>query len=115
CSSYRKQALPLRWVSFMSRLQRARIPNANAAGTIVTMWALTPITQRFAAAVLATYLEMARPVNTPRSSFSQRVRFGRWICLALAIIVIDQLSKRWFDTQLAYADRWQILPFFDFT
>ena len=54
-------------------------------------------------------------MNTPRSSFSQRVRFGRWICLALAIIVIDQLSKRWFDTQLAYADRWQVLPFFDFT
>ena len=38
-----------------------------------------------------------------------------WLLLALGIIVIDQLSKLYFNTQLTFAERWSVLPFFDFT
>lgn len=38
-----------------------------------------------------------------------------WLIVALGIIVLDQLTKLYFDTQLAYGERWPLLPFFDFT
>lgn len=39
----------------------------------------------------------------------------KWLAGALLIVILDQVTKIWFDTQLHYADRWNILPFFDFT
>ncbi|MDQ2188053.1 signal peptidase II [Alcaligenaceae bacterium A4P071] len=41
--------------------------------------------------------------------------FVRWILIALAIIVIDQVTKIYFNTQFQFGERVNILPFFDFT
>jgi signal peptidase II len=43
------------------------------------------------------------------------LRFWGWIFGALLIIVLDQASKVYFDSQLQYGERWRVLPFFDFT
>jgi signal peptidase II len=40
---------------------------------------------------------------------------GRWLWLAGVLIVIDQLTKLGFDSQLKYDERIPLLPFFDFT
>lgn len=42
-------------------------------------------------------------------------RFWLWITGALLIIVIDQLTKSYFNGNLNYGERWPVLPFFDFT
>jgi len=42
-------------------------------------------------------------------------RLAGWLALALLIIVVDQMTKVWFDSVLSYGERWPILPFFDFT
>ncbi|NYT63634.1 lipoprotein signal peptidase [Alcaligenaceae bacterium] len=42
-------------------------------------------------------------------------RFWAWIAGALLIIVLDQTSKVYFNSQLQYGERWHVLPFFDFT
>ena len=42
-------------------------------------------------------------------------RFWGWLLIALVIVVIDQASKIYMDSTLLYAQRWPILPFFDFT
>ncbi|MYN14694.1 lipoprotein signal peptidase [Pusillimonas sp. TS35] len=44
-----------------------------------------------------------------------RGRFWAWLLTAALIIVADQLTKVYFDTRLAYGERWPLLPFFDFT
>lgn len=41
--------------------------------------------------------------------------FLRWLLIATLIIVFDQLTKAYMDNTLLYAQRWSILPFFDFT
>lgn len=41
--------------------------------------------------------------------------FVRWILIALAIIVIDLVTKIYFNTQFQFGERVNILPFFDFT
>lgn len=38
-----------------------------------------------------------------------------WLLISLSIIAVDQLTKVYFNTQLAYGERWHVLPFFDFT
>lgn len=38
-----------------------------------------------------------------------------WLAGAVIIIVIDQACKMYFNTALQYGERWNILPFFDFT
>lgn len=43
------------------------------------------------------------------------IRFWSWIAGAFLIIVLDQISKVYFDGHLQYGERWHILPFFDFT
>ncbi len=43
------------------------------------------------------------------------VGIGRWLWLAGLLIVLDQLSKLGFDSQLKYGERIHLLPFFDFT
>lgn len=39
----------------------------------------------------------------------------RWLVLVGCLLVVDQLTKLWFDSSLRYGERVQILPFFDFT
>lgn len=41
--------------------------------------------------------------------------FKYWLLGALAIIVADQLTKGYFDSSMRYGERWNVLPFFDFT
>lgn len=38
-----------------------------------------------------------------------------WLAGALLIILIDQISKVYFDSAMQYGERWHMLPFFDFT
>lgn len=42
-------------------------------------------------------------------------RFWAWLAGAVLIVALDQLTKGYFDGNMAYAERWPILPFFDFT
>ncbi len=42
-------------------------------------------------------------------------RFWGWLLGSAVIVILDQLSKVYFDSNLAYGERWPILPFFDFT
>ena len=46
---------------------------------------------------------------------TNRPLFLGWLLLAAAIIVVDQITKLWFDGNLQYGERWPLLPFFDFT
>jgi signal peptidase II len=39
----------------------------------------------------------------------------RWLVLAGCLLIVDQLTKLWFDSALRYGERLQVLPFFDFT
>jgi signal peptidase II len=39
----------------------------------------------------------------------------RWLVLAGLLLIVDQLTKLWFDSALRYGERLQVLPFFDFT
>ena len=39
----------------------------------------------------------------------------RWLALAGCLLIVDQLTKLWFDSALRYGERVQVLPFFDFT
>ncbi len=42
-------------------------------------------------------------------------RLWRWLVLAALIVLLDQVTKIWFDGNLQFGERWHILPFFDFT
>ncbi len=53
---------------------------------------------------------MTTPTSAPR-----RAPLTRWLLIALAIIVLDQATKIYFNTQFAFAERVPVLPFFDFT
>ncbi len=39
----------------------------------------------------------------------------RWLVLVGCLLIVDQLTKLWFDSSLRYGERVQVLPFFDFT
>ncbi len=41
--------------------------------------------------------------------------FWGWMAGALLIVALDQATKIYFDGAMQYAERWNILPFFDFT
>lgn len=58
---------------------------------------------------------MPSPHPDIRSGAGKASRFWRWMLLALLIIVVDQITKVYFDSQLQYGERWPLLPFFDFT
>jgi signal peptidase II len=60
---------------------------------------------------------MAGPADTgvPSGSRPAPARVGRWLAIALAIIVLDQLTKVYFNTAYQYGQRVHLLPFFDFT
>ncbi|MBJ7263770.1 MAG: lipoprotein signal peptidase [Burkholderiaceae bacterium] len=38
-----------------------------------------------------------------------------WLGLALALLILDQITKVYFNTQFAYGERVNVLPFFDLT
>src|SRR5690606_3931178 len=84
------------------------------------MWAWIPSIPRFADAASAICSSWAscgsmpshQPSPAPRSGAP---RFWTWMLGALAIIVLDQATKAYFDSQLSYGERWHLLPFFDFT
>ena len=52
---------------------------------------------------------------TARAGQSDTPRLARWLGIALLIIVLDQLSKFYFNSSFQYGERLHILPFFDFT
>ncbi|MGE8671209.1 MAG: signal peptidase II [Achromobacter mucicolens] len=62
---------------------------------------------------------MARPsapgVTDAAPARAAPARVGGWLALALLIIVLDQLTKIYFNTAFQYGERVNILPFFDFT
>ena len=39
----------------------------------------------------------------------------RWLGLSLILLVLDQITKIYFNTQFQYGERVNVLPFFDFT
>lgn len=39
----------------------------------------------------------------------------QWLVLAGCLLIVDQLTKLWFDSSLRFGERMQVLPFFDFT
>lgn len=43
------------------------------------------------------------------------VRTRRWLAIALLIIVLDQVTKLYFDSAYSYGQRVNVLPIFDFT
>ena len=42
-------------------------------------------------------------------------RMARWLALAVAIVILDQITKIYFDGAFRYGERVNLLPFFDFT
>ena len=48
------------------------------------------------------------------NSTKATVPFGRWLLLAAVLIVLDQISKWYFELNFQFAERLNILPFFDF-
>ncbi|WP_238865580.1 signal peptidase II [Achromobacter xylosoxidans] len=60
---------------------------------------------------------MAGPQGTATaaSAGAPPARVGRWLGIALAIILLDQLTKVYFNTSYQYGERLNLLPFFDFT
>jgi signal peptidase II len=51
----------------------------------------------------------------PRAERKRPALFWAWLLGALLIIVLDQLSKFYFNTHLQYGERWHLLPVFDLT
>lgn len=62
---------------------------------------------------------MARPsehgVTGAAPTRAAPARVGGWLALAALIIVLDQLTKVYFNTAFQYGERVNIQPFFDFT
>src|SRR3546814_633022 len=100
-------------------------PSASGAGTTGKTLASTRNTQPFADVVSAICSARAKRVNMPdtqhhsQASAHKRspraLRFWAWLAGALVIIVLDQITKVYFDQALQYGERWHVLPFFDFT
>lgn len=52
---------------------------------------------------------VAKAVHSGRSSL------WRWLILAALVVLFDQITKIWFDTNLQFGERLHVLSFFDFT
>ena len=92
----------------------------NAAGIIVQMSGAIPNMPAYVGVVSRTCSVQAKIASTPEhASHHHTMRkpssLWRWLAGALLIVVLDQVSKIWFDNQLHYQERWNVLPFFDFT
>lgn len=46
---------------------------------------------------------------------SRTPHIGHWLALAAAIIILDQVTKLYFDAAFEYGERLNVLPVFDFT
>ncbi len=55
-----------------------------------------------------------KPARTAANARKAR-RFWAWMLGALLIVVLDQLTKSYVDSHLAYGERWHLLPFFNIT
>lgn len=53
--------------------------------------------------------------SAPAQAATQTTRLWRWLLLAGVLVVLDQLTKLYFDGSLRYGQRIAVLPFFDFT
>lgn len=53
--------------------------------------------------------------DATQAAAAPAIPLWRWLAWAVLLVIIDQLTKQYFDTRLAYGERWPILPFFDFT
>ncbi len=50
-----------------------------------------------------------------RSPTQAQPKLTRWVLLASLLVLMDQLSKLWFDAALRYGERLHVFSFFDFT
>lgn len=55
------------------------------------------------------------PVGQADGAPARRPALWPWLALALAIILVDQWTKVYFDSALQYGERINLLPIFDFT
>lgn len=60
---------------------------------------------------MQTDAERTMQQNTSNNS---TMSFGRWLLLAAFLIVLDQISKWYFELNFQFAERLNVLPFFDF-
>lgn len=69
-------------------------------------------------------MELANSVPTPKPSDTVTTSkttsksiggFWGWLLIAAIIVLVDQITKQYMENALHYAERWPILPFFDFT
>ncbi|MFA4914398.1 MAG: lipoprotein signal peptidase [Comamonadaceae bacterium] len=58
---------------------------------------------------------MNGPVSTTARTAPQGRSLLFWLMLAVAIVIIDQVTKVYFNTQYQYGERHNVLPFFDLT
>lgn len=58
---------------------------------------------------------MQRSLSKPDATCAPERSLGFWLLLAAVIILIDQATKIYFNTQYAYGERHAVLPFFDLT
>lgn len=65
---------------------------------------------------------LANSVRTPKPSDLASVSktnlkggFWGWLLIAAVIVLVDQVTKQYMENTLLYAERWSVLPFFDFT
>jgi len=54
-------------------------------------------------------------LSTMPATNRQRPTMLRWLALAAVLVLLDQISKYWFDATYQYGERVAVLPFFDFT
>jgi len=45
----------------------------------------------------------------------RQTRLWHWLVWALVLVLLDQMTKAYFNAHLRYGERWSVLPFFDFT
>lgn len=57
--------------------------------------------------------DVQRPKRADAPLFPRR--FWKWMAWALLIVVVDQITKAYFNGNMQYGERWHVLPFFDFT
>lgn len=62
---------------------------------------------------------LANSVHTPKDPTAApkatQGGFWGWLVIAAIIVVGDQITKQYMENALHYAERWPVLPFFDFT
>lgn len=59
---------------------------------------------------------MAKHVPVPnQNNYKQPLKTLWWLLIAFLIIIFDQITKYWFETNFLFGQRQQILPFLDFT